>query len=83
KEIEQRMDAKRLQKQGEVVMDNALDASPVLNESSGIDYGKKDNYSKTGNDQVSENQSSTSGNESSRSRNECNKRSTSGDDTYI
>ncbi|GJR21655.1 hypothetical protein Tco_0970182 [Tanacetum coccineum] len=36
-----------------------------------------------GNDQGLENQSSTSGDESSRSRNECNDKSTSGDDTDI
>ncbi|GJT48727.1 hypothetical protein Tco_0974884 [Tanacetum coccineum] len=83
KAIKQRMNAQRLQKQGEVDMDNALDASPVLTESSGIDFGKKNDCSKTGNDQISENQSSTSRNKSSRSRNECNEKSTSGDDTDI
>ncbi|GJU80720.1 hypothetical protein Tco_1283085 [Tanacetum coccineum] len=36
-----------------------------------------------GNDQGLENQSNTSGDESSRSRNECNEKSTSGDDTNI
>nr|GEY57012.1 hypothetical protein [Tanacetum cinerariifolium] len=36
-----------------------------------------------GNDQVLENQSNTSGDESNRSRNECNDKSTSGDDTDI
>ncbi|GJQ90097.1 hypothetical protein Tco_0001236 [Tanacetum coccineum] len=80
KEIKKRMNAKRIQKQGDVDMDSALDASSVITESSDIDSGKKNTCSKTGNDQSSENQSNTSGDESSRS---CNDKSTSGDDTDI
>ncbi|GJT48730.1 hypothetical protein Tco_0974887 [Tanacetum coccineum] len=51
--IEKRMNAKRLQKQGDVDMDNALDASPVLTKSSRIYSGKKNDCNKTGNDQIS------------------------------
>ncbi|GJY30432.1 hypothetical protein Tco_0413927 [Tanacetum coccineum] len=80
KEIKQRMNAKRIHKQGDVDMDNALDASLVFTESSDIDSGKKNTCSKTGNDQRSKNQSNTSGDESSMS---CNDKSTSGDDTDI
>ncbi|GJT53425.1 hypothetical protein Tco_0988479 [Tanacetum coccineum] len=49
-------------------------------------YGRKDCsriVSEKGNDQGLENQSNTSGNESSGSRNECNDKSTSRDDTDI
>ncbi|GKC46062.1 hypothetical protein Tco_1063784, partial [Tanacetum coccineum] len=42
----------------------------------------ENDYSKTGNDQRSENQGSTSGNDSSRSGNKCSKRRNSRDDTY-
>ncbi|GJW12174.1 hypothetical protein Tco_1578001 [Tanacetum coccineum] len=77
------MNAKRLQKQGEVDMDNALDASLVFTESSGIDFGKKNACSKAGTDQSLENQSNTSGNKSSRLRNECNDKGTFRDDTDI
>ncbi|GJW05220.1 hypothetical protein Tco_1564076 [Tanacetum coccineum] len=80
KEIKKRMNAKRIQKQGDVDMDSALDASSVITESSDIDSRKKNTCSKTGNDQSSENQGNTSGDESSRS---CNDKSTSGDDTDI
>ncbi|GJX28114.1 hypothetical protein Tco_0236193 [Tanacetum coccineum] len=52
----------------------------VITESSDIDSRKKNTCSKTGNDQSSENQGNTSGDESSRS---CNDKSTSGDDTDI
>ncbi|GJQ97556.1 hypothetical protein Tco_0008695 [Tanacetum coccineum] len=83
KEIEQRMNVKRLQKQGEVDMDNALDASPTFTKSKMIDSRKKNDCSKTRNNQSSENQTNTSGNESSRSRNECNDKGTYGDDTDI
>nr|GEU39578.1 hypothetical protein [Tanacetum cinerariifolium] len=41
KETEKRMNAKRLQKQGEVDMDNALDASSTFTESTMIDSGKR------------------------------------------
>ncbi|GJV44895.1 hypothetical protein Tco_1429431 [Tanacetum coccineum] len=54
----------------------ASDASSGYKYSSGI-------VSEKGNDQSLEDQSSTSGNDSSRSRNECNERNTSGDDTDI
>ncbi|GJR09066.1 hypothetical protein Tco_0791718 [Tanacetum coccineum] len=54
----------------------ATDASLGDTDNSGI-------VSDKGNNQSLENQSNTSGNESSRSRNECNDKSTSGDDTYI
>ncbi|GKE95216.1 hypothetical protein Tco_1580071, partial [Tanacetum coccineum] len=83
KEIEQRMNAKRLQKQGEVDMDNVLDASLTFTKSKMIASRKKNDCSKTRNDQSLENQTNTSGNESSRSRNECNDKGTSGDDTNI
>ncbi|GJS18113.1 hypothetical protein Tco_0412585 [Tanacetum coccineum] len=46
-----------------------------------IDSGKKNDCSKTGNYQSLKNQSNISGDESSMSRNECNDKSTSGDDT--
>ncbi|GJX93777.1 hypothetical protein Tco_0348363 [Tanacetum coccineum] len=83
KEIEQWMNAKRLQKQGEVDMDNALDASLVFTKSSGIDSRKKNACSKAGTDQSLENQSNTSGDKSSRLRNECNDKGTFRDDTDI
>ncbi|GJV28813.1 hypothetical protein Tco_1385261 [Tanacetum coccineum] len=54
----------------------ATDASSGDTTCSGI-------VSDKGNDQGLENQSNTSGDESSRSRNECNEKSTSGDDTDI
>ncbi|GJS99163.1 hypothetical protein Tco_0820333 [Tanacetum coccineum] len=60
------MNVKRLQKQGEVDMDNALDASPTFTKSKMIDSRKKNDCSKTRNNQSSENQTNTSGNESSR-----------------
>nr|GEV81238.1 hypothetical protein [Tanacetum cinerariifolium] len=54
----------------------ASNASSGDKDSSGI-------ASDTGNDQSLENQSNTSGDESSRSRDECNDKNTSGDDAYI
>ncbi|GKA82393.1 hypothetical protein Tco_0789141 [Tanacetum coccineum] len=83
KEIEQRLNAKRLQKQGEVDMDNALDASLVFTKSSRIDSRKKNDCSKIRNDQRSRNESIRSGNESSRSRNECSERRNFRNDTDI
>ncbi|GJQ97994.1 hypothetical protein Tco_0009133 [Tanacetum coccineum] len=83
KEIEQQMNAKRLHKQGQVDMDNALDASLTLTESGMTNSEKKNDCSKTENDQSLKNQTNTSGNESSRSRNEYNDKGTSRDDTDI
>ncbi|GKB75818.1 hypothetical protein Tco_0942713, partial [Tanacetum coccineum] len=57
-------------------------SSKIISDKGNIQCLEND-YSKTVNNQSSENQSSTSGNESSRSRNECNERSTFGGDTDV
>ncbi|GKE30542.1 hypothetical protein Tco_1445926 [Tanacetum coccineum] len=77
KEIKQWMNAKKLQIQENKVQEvKASDASSGDKDNSGI-------VSNKGNDQSLKNQSNTLGDESSRSRNECNDKSTSGDDTDI
>ncbi|GJS60910.1 hypothetical protein Tco_0655694 [Tanacetum coccineum] len=77
KEIKQRMNAKKLQIQECKVQEvKASNASSRDKDNSGI-------LSDKGNDPSLENQSNTSGDESSRSRNECTKKSTSRDDTDI
>ncbi|GJU03457.1 hypothetical protein Tco_1113795 [Tanacetum coccineum] len=77
KEIEQRMNAKKLQIQEYKIQEvKASNASSGDTNCSGI-------VSDKGNDQGLENQGNTSGDESSRSRNECNDKSTSRDDTDI
>ncbi|GJR55164.1 hypothetical protein Tco_1405685 [Tanacetum coccineum] len=67
KEIEQRMNAKKLQIQECKVQDiKALDASPIFTESGGIDSGKKNESCRSGNDMNnSGNEKNSSGNESS------------------
>ncbi|GJR74393.1 hypothetical protein Tco_0086758 [Tanacetum coccineum] len=77
KEIEQRMNAKKLQIQECKVQEvKASDASSGDKDSSGIVSDRR-------NDESLENQSKTPRDKSSRSRNECNDKSTSGDDTNI
>ncbi|GJS81154.1 hypothetical protein Tco_0747695 [Tanacetum coccineum] len=71
-----RLNERKLQIQGMVQKVKASDAS-----SGEKDYSRI--VSDKGNDQGLENQSNTSRDESSRSRNECNDKSTSGDDTDI
>ncbi|GKE58410.1 hypothetical protein Tco_1497595 [Tanacetum coccineum] len=76
-EIRNRLNERKLEIQECKVQEvKASDASLGDKDSSGI-------VSDTGNDQSLENQSNTSGDERSRSRDECNDKSTSGDDTDI
>ncbi|GJW67804.1 hypothetical protein Tco_0122228 [Tanacetum coccineum] len=70
KEIEQQMNAKKLQKQGEVDMDNALDASPVFTENSRIDSREKHESCRSGNDNNSRNKKNSSGIDYNSPRNE-------------
>ncbi|GJT61408.1 hypothetical protein Tco_1004941 [Tanacetum coccineum] len=89
-EIQKRLNDKKLQNQECKVQEvNAVDASSGDTDSSGYisdnrnAHSSENDCSKTGNDQSLEKQSSTFGNESSRSRNEFSKRSSSGNDTNI
>ncbi|GJW77895.1 hypothetical protein Tco_0139577 [Tanacetum coccineum] len=86
----QRLNDKKLQIQECKVLElKATDASSGNKVSNGFVSYKgnvhclENDYSKTGNDQSSKNQGSTSGTDSSRSRNKCSKRRNSRDDTYI
>ncbi|GJW65787.1 hypothetical protein Tco_0117671 [Tanacetum coccineum] len=76
-----RLNERKLQIQ-ECTVQNALDASSGDNDCSRI-VSDKGNDQGLENDKGLENQRNTSGDESSMSRNECNDKSTSGDDTDI